>query len=93
VEGDGGDTALFVEPLDGTLGCVIVVGLGGVVEQEINAADGGVFACFFVDVGEFLLIVLQIINGQPLGFIGVFVVAVGAAVFLLAGKRPASDLR
>ena len=78
--GDSSNAFVFVYPLDSTFGSVILPVSVCTVGKEVNTTNSRLFAGFFKNVLKLSFVVLDIVVG-----IGILIIVVGAAVFLLTG--------
>ena len=83
----GSNAFVFIHPLNGTFGCVIVPCGVGTIVQEVDSANRTHFAGRLFQILEFLFVILD-----EIGRICVQVVVMRAAVLLLSGNDMLSVL-
>ena len=76
VERHGRDAALVLVPRDHALRRVVLIGLRRVVEQEVDAADRGLLACFFLNILKFRFVVYEIVDLFALRFPCILIIIV-----------------
>ena len=76
VIGHSRDAALFLIPRDHALRRIIKIGRCGIIEQEVDAADGRLLARCLFDILKLRLIIHKVIDRESLRFLRIFIVVI-----------------